>query len=338
MSEELETYLQVLEIKDNNKDRYFVNITGEKQSKSGMVNNIPLMSIKQLRKRATGADKIRNTVEQAIKANFKSITISEYPNCSDDAIPDASNTFDLISNTTPTKRKNRNNVGNRQDMFGDNNFVDRLNDIFGTMGVPGGLQGFMQATAQSMTIAERYEDAKQSIADLKFDNKEKDTTIQKLKEKVEALTAQIKDEKDRCKDIQREYENKINDTKQQVGLLGLLSNFAGAFAAKTEAGQKLAGFLSDTPTPSANTSVPEPSIPNVGGINEIDPQMAQYYNAIEDYYKGLDMQDLEKFCAIVQFIELDPTNLNNVTTVCKKLYAKQQNASQNGNISEVTNL
>lgn len=337
MSEELETYLQVLEIKDNNKDRYFVNITGEKQSKSGMVNNIPLMSIKQLRKRATGADKIRGTVEQAIKANFKSITIVEYPNCSDDAIPDASNTFDLIFNTTPKKRNNR-NMGNRQEMYGDNNFVDRLNDIFGTMGVPGGLQGFMQATAQSMTIAERYEDAKQSIADLKYDNKEKDTTIQKLKEKVETLTAQVKDEKDRCKDIQREYENKINETKQQVGLLGLFSNFAGAFAAKTEAGQKLAGFLSDAPTPSEPPTTPEPSISNNDTIKEIDPQMAQYYNAIEGFYKELDMQDLEKFSTIVQFVELDPTNLNNVTAICKKLYLKQQNASQNGSISEVTNL
>ncbi len=310
MTEELQTYISNLRFKDEKGERYYFSIMGEKVSKDGgNMLNIPIISIKQKRKAATGADTFQEYFDKAIDGKYNAIVVEEYSNCSDNATPIETMRFEL-SKPKGRNKKNGNQMSNKPSTYRSNG-VDGLDNLFKQMGIPSGLQGFMQATAQSISTQERYEDAKQLVSDLKGDNKIKDAEIQRLKDENEKLRYQIKEEKDKVRDTIHESEMKIAEVKQQVGLLGLAGQFAGAFFSKTGMGQKLAGFWADGEMPG-----------NMGGDAPSGPHASDYAN-IERYCKSLNDTELEMFCWIVQYICMAPANLSTVNNVCKKLYQSQ---------------
>lgn len=330
MTEELEVYISILEDKDKNNERYFLNVLGEKDSQSGVM-QFPLLSMKQLRNKATGSERFKNCVSQAIQKGIKSIIVEEYSNCSDTATPISVNTFEL-SQTPKAKGKGKNKTKNN--VMNDSKTLSSLNEIFNAMGIDGGLNGFMKATAQGMSIADRYEDAKETIADLKSEVKDRDSEIKSLKKDMEKLRQDLRDQKDKTRDIQHDSERKIADIQQQYGLLGTLGNFAGAFMANTSVGQKFAGFLAGTPTPPPPAAqAPQPTSQGPDGIVELDPMVAQALSNIDDYVKSLDFSDLESFSAIVEYCANGIDNLKRLESVAKKLYYKQTQ-QQNGGIPE----
>lgn len=324
ITEELSTYISNLRYKEENGERYYYSVYGEKQSENGSMLNIPIVNIKQSRKQATGADKLQDYFDRVIDGKYDAITIEEYPNCSDNATPIQSMRFVLANPKGKGKKKPNQNQMSKPSAYKPNS-VDTLDNLFKQMGVPMGLQGFMQATAQSISTQERYEDAKQLVSDLKSDCKLKDTEIQRLKDENEKLRYQIKDEKDKVRDIQHECEIKIAETKQQVGFLGLAGQFAGAFFSKTGMGQKLAGFMADgAPSPTPSQSM------GGGDLREVSDETLQLYQNVEQYYRSLGEADFQIFASIVQYLSMAPANLPNVGNICKKLYQTQLNRQSNG--------
>lgn len=340
MTDELNTYLQNLEFKEKSGTRYYFDITGKKyDKKSDAIFSLPIVSIKQKGRNATGSKLLLDCINHASQSGCQSIEVKEYASFDQEAEPILIQDFPIKSTKRNTKKSQEELVHNQQqqmgNIFGQGTALQGIDSMMSMLGIGGGLQGLIQRTADNITIQDRYADAKDAIQKLENSKTALENKIEKQKEEIESLKDRLKEAKDDYKDLQRDYDFKREKLENKAGLGSLFMNsLVGYVAKKTNfdatLGDLLGSEMGGTATAPAAANV------DTSGMSQIDDTTANFYANIDVYYKSLNAADLEKFATIIQYLSIDTNNINTLLSVVQKLYTKQLSQQNNG-ISENNN-
>ena len=322
MTEELQEYYNTLVFKDNANTRYFFDIIANMGDMS-----YPVISIKQNRKAATGAETFKKAVERICEnKKVSSLTVIEYNNCCDDAEAVITNEFELKKNKKMTKRKN-NQPANQFGLMGleqTTNLLDGMSKSMGLLGFEGGLSGIIRNTAMSISQATELDKTKTELSECKAKNLALESEINRLRDE------QYKS-RDREYELKRQLSDKENDFKAQkerlenrntIGNLFMTAGL-GFLAKKYKLEENLAGLLGEDDSTAASAPQPSPDLSSVN-LQATNPETADAIEEINRYLATLDKSRIDLVQAICQYVSQGDAQLKRTCKFVQNEYTRQQ--------------
>lgn len=344
MNKALEELYGNFVFKDNAGTKYFFDIEGVSMAGDNEM-SYPLVSIRQNRKNATGAEVFKNAVEKIESSrNNIAIVIREYNSVADDAVPISENRIELRKQTNKNnknkkKQKQANSqvaISNAQQQqmpffgFGNpettNNFLGAMNAQMQMLGIQGGLSGVFQQTAGNLSLQERLDDAKQVISELKTDNRQLQENIRILKDKLETAKDEYKKLEYKLMDTQRDssfmeksYQKELSMgsliSKAVLGVvsdkLGLVEKFAGFMGVPQGAAAK-AATPAQAAAPQPQAAAPKPT------FTSVNPATEAQIDEIDEYLASLDKPHMDMVYRIIEYISISDDNLGAVEQYVKQ--------------------
>lgn len=327
----LQDYYTTYAFKDNAGTKYFFDIVAIRSDGASEV-ECPIVSIRQNRKEATGAETFKLACEQIENTRSAiAVVIREYAGFANDCPPISENRVEIrtIKIKKDNKKNKKNQGGNKQQQFppqfpysgfgGDDTsrFLSGVNNQLNALGL-GTLQQVMQGTANQLAVQEKYEDAKMVIQELKLDNKQALGEIQRLKD-------QLEDEKDRYRHLEYKLQDAIRENKMQRESYEssmkwtsvIARGIGGAALDKLGLTDKIAGFMGVPAAAAQQIPQQQAAAAAQQNLDDIDltpsnSETSEKVSEITKYLKSLDVEHIEKICAICEFVSTSDDRLNAV--------------------------
>lgn len=316
MTDELEEYCNNLIFKDNSATKYYFDIIGVSDGdNNGQTICYPIITIRQNRKNATGAETFKNAISQLEKnKQVSSVLIREYSGYYDDAEPILENTFKLKKQK---KMKKKQQQLPQQGGFGDLGAnLKGLGDSLGLMGFENGLSGIIKNTAMQIAQQDRLENANQTIADLKVTQKELEQEIKRLKESNEKLKDESKKLEYELYDTKRDYRNKEHDWQNKLSIKTIAGTaILGMLSQKLNLDKTLQGLMGEdmpsAPIQTSDNTTQQTDLDNIK-VQSTNPETAEYVSEINGYISTLDKSRIALVTAICQYTSLGDRQLKEV--------------------------
>lgn len=352
MNKALEELYGNFVFKDNAGTKYFFDIEGVSMSGENEM-NYPLVSIRQNRKNATGAEVFKNAVERLESSrNNIAIVVKEYNSVADDAVPISENRFELRKKPNDNNDKNNKNkkkqkptaqqlaYNNAQQAqaaaqmpffgFGNpettNNFLGAMNAQMQMLGIQGGLSGVFQQTAGNLSLQERLDDAKQVISELKTDNRQLQENIRILKDKLETAKDEYKKLEYKLMDTQRDSSFMEKSYQKELSMGSLISKAVlGVVSEKFGLMDKVAGLMGMPASAAAKAAAPAQAAapqPQAAApkptFTSVNPATEAQIDEIDEYLASLDKPHMDMVYRIIEYISISDDNLGAVEQYVKQ--------------------
>lgn len=318
----LQDLYTTFQFKDEAKTRYFFDIVAVKSDGNSEV-EYPIISIRQNRKNATGADTFKKAIEN-IESSKSSVAviIREYDGIADDCQPICVNRVELKKGGKSTLDDTDNKPQQIQQPppvnipllgFGNleqtNAYLTMVNNQLSQFGL-GSLPDIMRSTSQSLSLQEKYDDAKMVIQELKLDNKQQLAEIQRLKDTIEHHKDQYKQLQYQLQDAQRAAKLEKESLETNLMWSNVIGrSLGGAIIDKFDLVNKFQGFLGVPQGQQAAGQTGQTSSTNGA---DVAPAGDGKLHEINTYLQSLDAEHIAKVYAICEFISAGDDKMNAV--------------------------
>lgn len=332
MTEELKQYYSNIVFKDNSQTKYYFDIIGVMNGDGGVEINIPVVTILQNRKAATGAETFKQAIEQLEKnKKVHSVIIKEYNGFFDDAEPLQENRFSLKKATKMKKKDN-----SLQSTQGGLNGLGAIDQVFksfgntlGFMGFQNGLSGIITASAQQIAQQDKLETLRADFAEMKSEKQRLEDLIERLKEEKETLKDDKKKVENDLIDLKRDLKYKEEQWSRRNSLGTLLATAGlGVLGKKLNLDETLSGLLGDNEQTQSQKESSNNDLDSVN-INTVNPEIADYVEQINTYLQSLDRSRIKLVTAICQYLSLGDAKLKEVYNFVASQSQRQKSNSDN---------
>lgn len=326
MKKALQDFYTTFTFKDNARTKYYFDIVSVRSDGNSEI-EYPVVSIRQNRRDATGAETFKNAVEQIEQTKSAiAVIIREYNGYADDCTPVSENRVEIKNlpnrneNNGKKKQKPKQNYQPQQmmqvPMWGlgsleqTNQYLNGVNSQLQMFGI-GGIQEVLKSTASNLTLQEKYDDAKQVIQELKLDNKQQLAAINQLKEELSKERDKYKHLEYKLMDVQREAKMEKDSLESKLMWTSVIGkSLGGAFLDKMGISDKIGSLLGvqqPQGQPQQQSQQADAS-QAASGNSETDGKVQE----IIKYLNSLDKTGIENIYAICEFVSTSADRMNGV--------------------------
>lgn len=334
LNEQLKEISSAYKFKDMSGIPYFIDVIGVQKTDGDNEMNMPLLTVSQARRKATGAETFERIIDFVEKnKKYVAVIVNEYNSIDDDAMPIETKRIDLLGgNTTKTSNKmakqrtkkelEEENEALRQQMerynpMQTNGMLGAINQAMEMFGVQGGLGAVAQNTAMLMTTQDKLDDAKLTITELKGTINNLNSKIDEKDSKIEDLKNKNRNLEDDLREAKRNHAQTVERYEQKLSIGSLASQGLFGFLGKQfKLDEKLAGVLGDADT-DAPASVQQPQVMDI--FSDIPEDNAKLIKPCVTYLKSLDYTNLQMMVSIIQYCSKDNANIIQMAKVVKTL-------------------
>ena len=316
MNAEVSFYYNTLVDKDNDKVKYYYDITAQNKQ-TGI--NCTICTVKQDQRKATGAERFKEIVERCERQKYDTLIVMEYG-------ADGTSLVNNIKLRLGKANKGNKNRGNNIVPYNNASTLSGFEQELGRFGFSDGLMGVIDATAEKRTNDYILQQQRQEIADLKTKLALSEQEQQNLKRETESYRERYKEILDEKKDLEREHRQEVQSLQQKntIGSLAV-QGAIGLLAKNTPLGGILSGLLGNPETPQA---MPQQSQSDDDDDDDIevrttDPEKQRYMNMVINYSNSLSTEQLKLYATITQYVA-QGNNLVTLTEYCKQQFSLQK--------------
>lgn len=339
MTIQLQTLLDAYRFKDANNVRYFFDIIGVVVDSDGVAMRIPLVSVSQMRNKATSAAVFEKHIKYLeSQEKYNAVIINEYDNVSDDASPINSIRVDLPRSLTDGKKSNKKMAKKtKQDLeeevemlsqqlvayknASNSDALGALSDQLSHIGM-GGLGDIINHSAAYLSSQDKLEDMRAMVGELKSDNKSLLGKLESKNEEIERLKEEKRRAEDDLREAKREAASKIENLESKLSIGNIMATGAMGFISKQfKLDEKLAGIFGDDTASSEAMAAVQPKA--AGEYDGIAPENVSLIKPCVTYLKSLDYTNLQYMVSVIQYCSQDSNNILTLARFVKQLISKQ---------------
>lgn len=323
MKEEVRQYYESLIDKDNDKTRYFFDITAE-NTNTGM--KFTMISVSQNQQRSRGAENFKNFAERAERCKYDLLHVTEYA-------ADGQTVVNTITFNIAKKRNKQDKPAERkvnQSFGGLAGFERQLN----VLGFQDGLSGMIAASAEKISNEEKLRRQEEDIEEYKRRISKLESDIEKYKAEADSQKEKCKDIADQMKDLKRAHKFECQRLKSRNSLGSLAVQGFLAYASKnTKLGSVLGDLIGDgdgdgddddDDLDDDDDDSGQTSSASIASISSgLDPESRKYLNGVVQYCQQCDGPTITKIATIFQYISV-PGNLDKLVLHCQQDYQQSQ--------------
>lgn len=339
INDKLKELATAFRFKDASKIPYFIDIIGVQSEDDGNEMNVPLLTVSQARRKATGVDSFTKVVE-FVEGNSKyiAVVINEYDSVDDEATPINSQRIELESRQkSQPKKSNTMKRKTKEDLEKENaelreqlqkfspsmsgNLLGVTNQIMEMVGVQGGLGAVAQNAAMLMTTQDKLEDSKLTIQELKEEIRNLNNKLETKNNEIEKFKDDLRKVKEDARDEKHKYEMQVESLQSKLGIGSMFTTGLMGFMVKNS--PKLAGFFGECEQEAQaqmQGSVQAQAEDSL--LANVPEQNAELIRSVVEYLKSLDEINLQLVVSCIQYCS---QSTDNIKILAKFVQSKNQN-------------